>query len=107
MAFGGGERDQMITFERATVVTDSFGSEVPSWITLRLAWAAVRYGSGEERRVAAVEQSAQAATFTVLASAGAGVTEKDRIGFGGPWDIRSVVPSIDRAAVIVTAVRSR
>lgn len=107
MAFAAGERDQVIAFERAAITTDGFGNEVTSWTTLRLAWAGVRYGTGEERRVAAVEQAAQAATFTVLSSAGAGVTEKDRIYFNGHWDIRSIVPSVDRADIMVTAVRTR
>ena len=104
MGFGAGERDQMITIERARVVTDGFGSDVPTWVSLRRAWAGVRYGTGEERRVAAQEQSAQTATFTVLASAARDVTMTDRIRFNGIWDIRAIAPSVDRADLMITAV---
>lgn len=105
--FGAGDRDEVIRFERASITTDGFGTEISTWFTLRRAWAAVRYGTGEERRAAAVEQTALPATFTVHASSARDVTEKDRIFYNGVWDIRSIMPSIDREHVMLTAIRAR
>ena len=106
MPLPAGKRDQLIGFERATVVADEYGSEVPTWAEIAQRWAAVNYGRGDERREAAREGGVQPATFIVLADE---VTETltvtDRIAFGGTWNITGRVPR-GRAEIEITAVKA-
>ena len=106
MPLPAGKRDQLIGFERATVVADEYGSEVPTWAEIAQRWAALGYGRGDERREAAREGGAQPATFIVLADE---VTRTilltDRITFGGVWNITGIVPR-GRAEIEFTAVRA-
>ncbi len=98
-------RDQIIV-ERATVVADGYGGEVETWTKLCEPWAAITYGTGSERRVAAQESATLTATFRVRADvATIGITTRDRITFdGGVWDIASNVPYL-REARDITATR--
>lgn len=85
---GAGDRDRLITFQRATVSEDDYGGEEPIWGELEQAWAKVRFGSSQERREAAMEQASQVATFRVLSTTNLRtVTAKDRISWNGVWDI--------------------
>ena len=101
-----GKFDQRIGFERATLVADEYGSEVPSWAEIAQRWAALSYGRGDERREAAREGGVQPATFIVLADE---VTRTlvvtDRISFGGVWNITGIVPR-GRAEIEITAVKA-
>lgn len=104
-----GRRDQLITIQRATVTTDDYGAEVPTWATHAQEWAAIFYGRGDERRQAAMEQGSQAATFQVLANAATRtVTLKDRIEHDGAvWDIQGISPDTPkRGSIELTATRS-
>lgn len=101
-----GFRTDRIVFERATLTTDDYGTEIPSWASWAPALASVRYGTGSERRQAAVERGGQAATFRVLATAKTrAVGIADRIVFGGyAWDIEGIAP-IGRSEIELTALR--
>lgn len=92
-----GRRNNKITFQRQTLNEDVLGgTEAGAWANLFALprMSAVFYGTGSERRAAAAEQSAQVATFNVLAdSETRTVTTKDRIVFNGAnWDITAVTP---------------
>jgi SPP1 family predicted phage head-tail adaptor len=102
-----GERDRLITIQRATVTTDDYGGEVPTWGDSEQAWARVRFGLAGEQRNAAQEGGLQAATFEVVPTAAIrAVTLKDRIQFdGSDWDINEVAP-LDRNTLRFTATRS-
>lgn len=101
-----GRRDQSIVIQRGTPSTDDYGGESMVWATLATEWAAVFYGKGDERRLAAVEQGQQAATFQVLSNASTrSVGVKDRISHNGSsWDIVGIAP-MDRAEIEFAAVR--
>jgi SPP1 family predicted phage head-tail adaptor len=90
-----GPRNRLITIQRATVVTDDFGGETPTWAAWTTAWAEVLFGTGSERREAAQEYGSAAATFRVLHNTKtAAVKVTDRIVFDGSnWDVVGNVPS--------------
>ena len=100
------ERNNLIRIERATIVTNAYGDEIPTWTTIAPEWARVFYGRGDERRSAAMVQGSQPATFQVLDNARTrGVTVRDRIVFAGSaWDISGWVP-IGRGEIEITAIR--
>jgi head-tail adaptor len=103
---GAGKRSYRIIFQRATVTRSVVGTEVEGpWLSFVAAWAMVRQGTGNERRVAAMEAATQPATFVVLDNSQTRtVTETDRIVFSGRnWDIISIVPSFDRSEIEFTA----
>lgn len=92
-----GRRIHSIRFQRLSSSEDALGgTDTSAWSNLfdNPRPAAVYYGSGGERRQAAVESAAQTATFNVLAdSETRTVTTGDRIEFNGtPWDITSIAP---------------
>lgn len=103
-----GRRDQLITLETATTTQDDYGEEISTWGTIGTEWAAVFYGRGDERRQAAMEQGSQAATFQMLSNPiTRALTLKDRIQFGGAWDIEGIAPDMPKRGYIeITAVRS-
>ncbi len=95
MLRSAGRRDCRITFERATVTKNSGGQQVESaWAGIAQAWASILFGTGRERRAAAVEQAVNSATFVCNWSPTlAMVTERDRIIWDGQiFDIESVAP---------------
>jgi len=98
-------RDKIVV-ERATVVTDDYGGEIETWGPLCAPWAAITYGTADERRSAAQESATLTATFRVRADAiTSGISTRDRIAFdGGLWDIASNVPYL-REARDITATR--
>jgi SPP1 family predicted phage head-tail adaptor len=102
-----GQRDRLVTFQRATVTSDDYGGETPAWGTLARAWVRVRYGTGQERREAAQERADQAATFEAEWSPElATVVVTDRIESDGEiWDITSVAP-LGHKEIHFTAVRA-
>jgi SPP1 family predicted phage head-tail adaptor len=102
-----GAFDRLITVQRATVTTDDYGGETPTWFETQDAWARVRFGLAGEQRNAAQEGGLQAATFEVVPTlALLAVTLKDRIQFdGSDWDITEVAP-LDRNTLRFTATRT-
>lgn len=90
-------RIHRIEFQRLASAEDALGgTDGAAWANLfdQPRPAAVFYGTGAERRAAAVESATQAATFNVLAdSETRTVRTKDRIIFdGAAWDITAVSP---------------
>lgn len=102
-----GERDQLIIFERATVVADDYGGETPTWATYAAAWAQVRRGTGQERREASQETGAQAATFVTDWNPTLDAVQiTDRILYrGDDWDVTDVAPDGNKE-IQFTATRS-
>lgn len=105
-----GPRNRLVTIERFDITgTDVYGQPQRSWVEYCRAWAAVNFGTGQERREAAQTQASASATFSVLAnSATNAVTVQDRISFDGSyWDITSNVPSREfNAGRDITAARA-
>lgn len=89
-----GKRDQLITFQRATVTVDAYGGETPAFASHTTAWAQVRRGTGQERREASQEAGSQAATFvTDWNPTLDAIKITDRIFYlGAFWDITDVAP---------------
>lgn len=102
-----GKRESLITIQRGTPTADNYGGETIVWATLATAWARVRYGTGQERREAAQERAAQAATFECeWSTALTGVAITDRISFDSDtWDIVSRSP-LGHKEIHFAAVRS-
>lgn len=102
-----GLRESLVTFQRGTPTTDNYGGETIVWATHTTAYAYVRYGTGQERREAAQEGAAQAATFECDWNATlAGVLLTDRISWDGDfWDITSRSP-LGHNEIHFAAVRS-
>ena len=103
------KRNRKIVFQRGIPTEDQYGGEILTWQDFCTEWAAVIFGTGQERRAAAQEQATLPATFQVLRnSKTATLTPKDRILFDGVvWGITSAVPSKEfNAGIDVTAIRS-
>lgn len=103
-----GERDTLITFQRATNAEDQYGEELQAWANFGTEWAAVRFGSASERREAAQERANQTAAFRVLANGKTRtLTPLDRIAgyLGANWDIIGVA-QMSAAEIEITAIRS-
>jgi head-tail adaptor len=101
-----GERFHLVTIQRATTTTDNYGGEVRNWSNVGTAYAAVLYGTGQERREAAQDNATQAATFnfdwnpTVAA-----IRPTDRLFcFDTHWDVSSAVVIGGNREVHVTAI---
>src|SRR3546814_6494216 len=102
-------RNRKIIIERFTATTDDYGHGEKTWTDYCTEWAAVNFGTGQERREAAQESASVSATFHVLRnSKTAALTVQDRISFeGAVWDITSAVPSREfNAGMDITAVRA-
>lgn len=90
-----GKRDRRIVFERKTTTRGGLGVKgAVQWSAIDGRWASVRFGSGQERREAAVEGAVQPATFRTLADRMTRtITTEDRIGYGGlTYDITGIAP---------------
>jgi SPP1 family predicted phage head-tail adaptor len=100
-----GTRDRLIVIERATVVQDGFGEEIPTWAEVSREWARVFYGRGNERREAAADRSEMPITFSVLANSNSrAIVATDRIQYDGLiWNIEGVAP-VSRGEIEITAV---
>lgn len=97
-----------MTFQRAGDPVDDGYNTVPGdFADYASAMANVVFGTGQERREAAQEQSAISATFYVLRNPKtAALTTKDRIVYEGDWDIVSVAQSKSyNRELEITAVR--
>lgn len=78
------------------------------WTPLAEEKVAIYYGSGSERRQAAMEQGSQTATFEMLSNTRTrGLTIRDRIVHeGSNWDITELAPDTPRRGM-VRAVATR
>lgn len=103
-----GQFDRLITVQRATATVDDYGGETATWANVEEAWARVRFGRADEKRLAAQEGGVQSATFELIpTTALLAVTLKDRILFDGDdWDITEAAP-LERNLLRFTATRSR
>lgn len=103
-----GRRDQRISFQRNAPIDNDHGDPLPNWLPLGEAWAAIAWGRGDERRLAASEERVQSATFTAPDSAMArGVTERDRIVHAGlPWNIVGIIPRLRTGEIDFDARRA-
>lgn len=111
MQTAAGDRNERITFQRAATTRGALGGKnagAPASLGTR--WAKVLWGTGAERRAAAVEQGVQAATFRVLAdSVTRGVLDTDSIlhvRSGLTFDITGIAP-IGRTDIEFTGTASR
>lgn len=105
-----GLRESLVTFQRGTAISDDYGADRIDWSTpstVATAYANVKYGNGQERREAAQEGAAQAATFECDWNPTlAGVALTDRISWDGDfWDITSRSP-LGHHEIHFAAVRS-
>lgn len=103
-----GQFDRLVTVQRASVVADDYGGETLTWADVEHAWARVRFGQADEKRLAAQEGGTQAATFEMApTTALLDVALKDRLLFdGSEWDITEVAP-LERNLIRFTATRAR
>lgn len=103
-----GRRDKLVTLERFTSTQNSYGEEVETWAAIGQEKVAIYYGSGSERRQAAMEQGSQTATFEMLSNTRTrGLTIRDRIVHeGNNWDIIELAPDTPRRGM-VRAVATR
>jgi SPP1 family predicted phage head-tail adaptor len=103
-----GPRNRKVTFERqGEPFDDGYTTQPGEWGPYCTEWAAVTFGTGQERRAAAQEQASNSATFQVLRNAKtAALLPTDRINLDGQfYDITSIVPSRElNAGVDVTGV---
>lgn len=84
-----GRLDRRITIERATVETDPFGGETPTWAEVATVWASVEWVKDGERLRAA--ELAASADVRFQIRWGFGVTVEDRITYDGRvYDILGV-----------------
>jgi SPP1 family predicted phage head-tail adaptor len=84
-----GKLDRRIRVQRATVIIDDLGSEVPAWADLRETWASVEWVRDSERFRAAEVSAAVEVRFQIRW--GLGVTVRDRVIYDGRvWDISAV-----------------
>jgi head-tail adaptor len=104
-----GSLDKRVRFQTATRAKNAIGEAVASWAYLATPrWAKVIYGSGAERREAAVEDNKLAATFQLHWSAEIHALGADtggaRIVFDAVvWDIKSIAGS-RRDGLSITAI---
>lgn len=103
-----GQRNTLITLQRATPSQNGTGEEILSWGFYATEWVRVINGSGQERRQAAQTKAVQTATFNALANSKTrSLTPKDRISgyLGADWDITAVA-QVSASEIDITATRS-
>lgn len=101
-----GERPHYVLIQRAVTSADDYGGETKTWHTQATGYAAVRYGTGQERREAAQENASQAATFEFDWSPTlSAVQPTDRLYcFDTVWDVASAVVVGANRDVHITAI---
>ena len=92
-----GQMDTRITFERVTEALSSTGTPVETWAELRKTWAyREKQNTGDAEQYHADRQVA-ISTEVFIVRYFTGLTEKDRINFGGIlYDILMIDDTIDR-----------
>ncbi len=101
-----GQRPHFITVERATTTQGELGGLEYTWHAIATGWAAIRWGSGQERREGAQENANLPATFELdWTPALAAVRPTDRLNFmEKSWDVSSAVVIGINRDVHLTAV---
>lgn len=102
-----GQRDVLIIVQRRGAETDDGYTKQPgAWAEYARGWARLRYGSASERREAAQDRAAQAATFELdWTPKLAAILLTDRIiAFDTAWDISSAVVIRLNEEVHVTSI---
>lgn len=105
---GAGRRDRRIAFYPRNMTEDAGGLEIEADGTAVPAMAAVRFGTGAERREAGAAGSSKVATFRVLSTASLrAADERWEIAFmGARWGITDISPVGGEASEIeFTATR--
>lgn len=86
-----GAKDQYITFERKTRVSNNAGGAEATWSTLVVAWAKVIAKAGQESLSEGRTNATFVNLFTVWQSDCAAVVEADRIVWNSEtWNIRGI-----------------
>lgn len=105
-----GTYDRRIVVQSFTESENALGEIVQAWVAAQTLFANLSYGSGQERRDAAQEQSSMAATFIVRSST---FTKSITAGThrithdGLTYDIESAVPSARRGDHISITAKAR
>lgn len=101
-----GSRPHLVSIQAAVIVRGGLGGETKTWHEIGTAWAAVRYGPGQERREAAQQNASVAATFEFdWSPATAAIVPTNRLFcFNTVWDVASAVVIGANNAVHVTAI---
>ena len=92
------DRNTLVVIERVTKTKDDYNQVQEAWAPVGEEWAEVFYGRGDERRQAASERAAQAATFQMDANAlTLGLTPEDRLrADNAVWNIHGIAPDTPR-----------
>lgn len=97
-----GRLRERVTIQQETIIRDSFGAEVPSWVDVATVWASVLPGSSGERYIATVAMTQAEISHTVRIRYRAGLGPKLRLGWSARiLDILSVVDPTGRQAELV------
>lgn len=101
-----GKRPHKVSIQRAIVATDDYGGETRTWHETATGWAAVLYGTGQERREAAQTNASVAATFVFDWNPTIAATKPtDRLYvFNTAWDVNSAVVVGANSEVHITAL---
>jgi len=84
-----GQMDRRIVLQDYTLTRTDYGESTPTYTTTATVWAAVRFGSGNERMVADKNTAVGDVIFTIRFRSG--ITEKTRISWDGNyWDIQHI-----------------
>lgn len=88
-----GNRPHLVRIQAPVTATGTLGGETHTWHDEGTAWAAVLYGTGQERREAAQENATQQATFNFdYSPETAGIRTTWRLYvFDTVWDVHSAV----------------
>ncbi len=102
-----GKLDHLMAFDAPVVTTDGMGGHQAGWDERFIAWAGVRHLRGGEAVMAARLASRQPVVVTLRASAAAAAIGTDwrlrDTRTGTAFNIRTIVPSDDRAMIEITA----
>ncbi len=92
-----GKLDRRITLQRASVTTNEYGEEVPTWLTLATVWASKKDVSDGER-IAAAEVAAEIGTRFQIRwdSSWSDLSPLDRVVYDGRTYNISAVKEIGR-----------
>lgn len=100
-----GKLDRRITLQTYTSTRSEFGESTPSYATLVIVWAWVRFGSGQERMLADKNTVTADAIFTIRWRTG--ITEKTRIVWDGVnYDIIHIAEAERRKYLALTAKKT-
>jgi SPP1 family predicted phage head-tail adaptor len=101
-----GRLRERITIQQESIVRDTFGAEVPTWVAVATVWASVLPGSSGERYVSTVELHQAEISHTVRIRYRSGLGPTLRVLWGSRvLQILSVVDPTGRQAELVLLCR--